>query len=139
MATINITIQSLLKAATFDAYSTSDANTVTQLKNQIAAATGVDVTWFGLVFNDHLLSNTDVLSVVGIVEGSVLRVANQIARLPTKQAKQHAKLELSLLDRTASGNPRSTYDITELPTQYSGDTVVDNPNVGGLQEGRPWN
>ena len=139
MATINITVQSLLNAATFDAYSTSDANTVTQLKNQIAAATGVDVTWFGLVFNDHLLSNTDVLSVVGIVEGSVLRVANQIARLPTKQAKQHAKLELSLLDRTASGNPRSTYDITELPTQYSGDTVVDNPNVGGLQEGRPWN
>jgi len=30
------------------------------------------------------------------------------------------------------------YDITELPTQYSGNTVVDNPNTGGLLPARPW-
>jgi hypothetical protein len=30
------------------------------------------------------------------------------------------------------------YDITELPTKYSGDTVVDSPNTGGLVQGRPW-
>jgi hypothetical protein len=30
------------------------------------------------------------------------------------------------------------YDITQLPTQYSGNNVVDNPNEGGLITGRPW-
>jgi hypothetical protein len=29
-------------------------------------------------------------------------------------------------------------DITELPTVYSGNTVVDNANTGGLVQGRPW-
>jgi len=33
---------------------------------------------------------------------------------------------------------RNIYDITQLPTQYSGNTLVDNPNAGGLIEGRPW-
>ena len=64
---------------------------------------------------------------------------NGISTLSTKEAKQKAKLDLAAIDREADGNPRSTYDITELPTQYSGDNLVDNPNVGGLQTGRPWN
>jgi hypothetical protein len=29
-------------------------------------------------------------------------------------------------------------DISELPTKYSGNTVVDNINQGGLVQGRPW-
>lgn len=33
---------------------------------------------------------------------------------------------------------RNNYDITELPTQYSGNDIVNNPNVGGLIAGRPW-
>jgi hypothetical protein len=33
---------------------------------------------------------------------------------------------------------RNVYDITQLPTQYSGNIVVDNPNAGGLVTGRPW-
>lgn len=41
---------------------------------------------------------------------------------------------------TTAGSYRihNTYDITELPTQYSDNTIVDNPNPGGLQQGRPW-
>ena len=41
---------------------------------------------------------------------------------------------------TAAGFYRTlnTYDITLLPTQYAGNTLVDNPNVGGLVNGRPW-
>lgn len=65
--------------------------------------------------------------------------ANGISTLATKELKQIAKLDLAATDRTADGNPRDTYDITELPTQYSGNTIVDNPNVGGLIHGRPWN
>ncbi len=64
--------------------------------------------------------------------------ANGISTLATKELKQKAKLDQAAIDRAAVGNPRATYDITQLPTQYSGDTVVDNPNVGGLVTGRPW-
>ena len=64
--------------------------------------------------------------------------ANGIAWLPTKEERQKAKLALAAQDRAADGNPRATYDITQLPTQYVGDDILDNPNDGGLIEGRPW-
>jgi hypothetical protein len=63
---------------------------------------------------------------------------NGISTLPTKEARQKAKLALAAVNRAAHGNPRSNYDITQLPTQYSGNTIVDNPNAGGLITGRPW-
>jgi len=63
---------------------------------------------------------------------------NGISTLTTKEAKQKAKLDLSATKRSTDGNPRAYYDITQLPTQYSGDDVVDNPNPDGLLEGRPW-
>lgn len=64
--------------------------------------------------------------------------ANGISTLSTKEARQVAKLDLAEAKREADGNPRTTYDITQLPTQYSGNDVVDNSNAGGLVEGRPW-
>ena len=64
--------------------------------------------------------------------------ANGISELPTKEERQKAKLDLAASKRAADGNTRSTYDITQLPTQYSGDDIIDNPNVGGLVQGRPW-
>lgn len=71
--------------------------------------------------------------------------ANGISTLSNKQLKQVAKLNLAQTDRQAGGNVlapayrvRNTYDITQLPTQYSGNVVVDNPNAGGLINGRPW-
>lgn len=64
--------------------------------------------------------------------------ANGIAHLPTKELRQKAKLDLAAAKRAADGYPRATYDITQLPTQYNDDTVIDNPNTGGLQLGRPW-
>lgn len=64
--------------------------------------------------------------------------ANGIAHLPTRELRQKAKLDLAAQDRAARNNPRSTYDITQLPTQYNDNAVVDNPNVGGLVVGRPW-
>lgn len=64
--------------------------------------------------------------------------ANGISTLATKELRQQAKLDLAAADRLAVGNPRDTYDITQLPTQYSGNDVVDNPNPDGLIVGRPW-
>lgn len=64
--------------------------------------------------------------------------ANGISTLATKELKQKAKLDLAAIDRAAVGNPRSTYDISQLPTQYNNNSIIDNPNTGGLTLGRPW-
>lgn len=63
---------------------------------------------------------------------------NGISSLATKELRQKAKLDLAASDRLADGNPRATYDITQLPTQYAGNAVMDNANTGGLIVGRPW-
>lgn len=63
--------------------------------------------------------------------------ANGISTLATKQARQEAKLALAAAKRAADGR-RATLDITQLPTVYSGNTVVNNPNPDGLIKGRPW-
>ena len=64
--------------------------------------------------------------------------ANGISDLPTKEDRQRAKLDLAASDRARVGNPRSVYVLEQLPTQYSDNDVVDNDNIGGLVEGRPW-
>ena len=82
--------------------------------------------------------------------------ANSISSLSTKQAKQDAKLEIAKLKRkgyllnadgTIVSGPditkpfyraRNDFDITELPTQYNDNDIVDNPNPDGLILGRPW-
>ena len=63
---------------------------------------------------------------------------NGISTLSTKELRQIAKLDLASADRLAVSNPRAYYDITQLPTQYSDNDIVDNPNPDGLIEGRPW-
>jgi hypothetical protein len=82
--------------------------------------------------------------------------ANGISTLSTKAERQSAKLEIAQLKRrgytlnddgsVASGPDTSavfyrvnnTYDLNLLPTQYSGDAIVDNANTDGLLDGRPW-
>jgi len=137
MANITITVQSLLNTAVYDSYTIADTSTVNQLKTAVQSATSVDPAWFDVVLNESILTGTSTLASLGIVTGTVLRTHNKISRLADRETRQKAKLDLAALDRAASSRP-STYDITELPTQYSGDTVVDNPNSGGLLLGRPW-
>ena len=82
--------------------------------------------------------------------------ANGISTLSTKALKQVAKLNIAQAKRqgktvatngTISGSVdstknyyrvRNTYDITQLPTQYTGNAVTDNANASGLIVGRPW-
>jgi hypothetical protein len=63
---------------------------------------------------------------------------NGIAHLPTREERQAAKLALAAAKRATDGNARATLDLTLLPTQFDGDDTIDNPNIGGLVEGRPW-
>lgn len=66
--------------------------------------------------------------------------ANGISTLATKQARQEAKLALAASKRATNPAryPNATPDANLLPTKYSGNEVVNNPNTGGLQPGRPW-
>ena len=138
MANITITVQSLLNAAQYDSYTIDNGQTINQLKTVIQTATGVETLWYDIVKNEEILSGTSTLSSLGIVNGTQLRTHNKISRLATLELRQKSKLDLAALDRENVSNPRSTYDITELPTQYIDDTVYDNPNTSGLTEGRPW-
>lgn len=81
---------------------------------------------------------------------------NGISDLATKQLKQQAKLAIAEAKRqgkvvaddgTVTGTVDSTksyyrtynvLDIDLLPTKYTDNTVTDNPNTGGLVQGRPW-
>ncbi len=62
---------------------------------------------------------------------------NGISTLATKQARQNAKLAAAATKRAASGR-RSTLNTGQLPTVYSGNSISDNANAGGLVTGRPW-
>jgi hypothetical protein len=64
--------------------------------------------------------------------------ANGISELATKELRQKAKLDLAASQRAADGNARATYDLTLLPTQFNDNGIIDNPNAGGLVQGRPW-
>lgn len=138
MATITISVQSLLNAAQFDSYTVSDGITVATLKNTINAATGTNSVWYNLNFNEEVLANGNTLASYGIVSGSILGSGNLIGRLPTLQDRQLAKLDLAELNRTQEGNPWNVYDITELPSKYIGNISTPNPHPSGLIEGRPW-
>jgi hypothetical protein len=81
---------------------------------------------------------------------------NGISALSTKSLKQVGKLNIAQAKRqgktvaddgTISGSVDSTknyyrynntYNLDDLPTQYSGNEVIDNANVGGLKQARPW-
>jgi len=138
MANITITVQSLLNTAVYDSYTIDNGQTVNQLKTAINTAQGFNSTWYDIVQNGHVVLGTATLTSLGITTGTVLRTHNKIARLATRQLRQEAKLALATLDRIASGETRTTLTIDDLPTKYSGDTIVDNANTGGLVVGRPW-
>ena len=137
MATINITIQSLLNSTVYDLQTVDTAGTVGDLKTAMETNFSYSATWFDLVFNDEILDTAQTIGSYGIVEGSALRTHNKISDLATRQLRQEAKLALATLDR-AESNKRYILTIDDLPTKYSGDTIVDNPNTGGLVLGRPW-
>jgi len=64
--------------------------------------------------------------------------ANGIAHLATRELRQKAKLDLAATNRATDGEPRATYDLTQLPTQFNNNDTINNPNPTGLILGRPW-
>lgn len=138
MASITITVQSLLNAGQFDEYTVDDGITVATLKSTIDSATGVDSAWYNVNFNEEVLADADTLASYGIINGSVLGTGNIIANLLTLQDRQLAKLDLAQLNRIAENDPYPNYDINLLPSQYIGNVSTPNSHPDGLIEGRPW-
>jgi hypothetical protein len=111
--------------------------TIDQLITAIAADEGLATEYYivsslydpsksSLTFGD----SSTTLTQLGLVDGStVLCTTNQTG---SKQQRQIQKLDLAAAKRNEE------YDINRLPTKYSGNTVVDNANIGGLIEARPW-
>jgi hypothetical protein len=79
--------------------------------------------------------SSTTLTQLGLVDGgTVLCTTNQTG---SREERQIQKLEIAAVKRAATSRT-SSYNRDNLPTKYSGNTVIDNANVGGLQEGRPW-
>lgn len=144
MATINITIQSLLNSAVYDLQTVDTAGTVGDLKTAMETNFSYSAAWFELVFNNTVLDTAQTIGSYGIVDGSVLRIQNNIANLATKPARQIAKLDLAQLRRQAGGVTTATfyrshnvYDIDLLADKYTSNTTTIM-TTSTLVEARPW-
>ena len=122
-----------------------DNDTVDDLITAMAADEGLPTEYYSVSilqapeYNDTIYGDSTTTlggSGLGLSDGdTVLCTPRQDG---TKEYRQIQKLEIAAVARAADGNARSTYTITDLPTKYSGNAVTDNPNVGGLVDGRPW-
>lgn len=117
--------------------------TIDQLITAIASDESLPTDYYKIsVLNNPNINDTvygdssSTLTSMGIVDGdTILCTPNQVG---TKEDRQIQKLEIAAKARTVDSNTRDTYTLTDLPTKYTGNTVTDNPNVGGLVAGRPW-
>ena len=119
--------------------------TIDQLIAAIATDEGLPTDYYKIsvlrnpAFNDTTYGDSSsTLTVIGIVDGdTILCTPNQTG---TKQDRQVQKLEIASKARSADNNANFIYDITQLPNPYNGNTVDpdENPNTGGLVQGRPW-
>lgn len=90
-------------------------------------------------------TNTTQWTIKPATSGLADKEARQIAKLDIAKAKREGRVVADngsisgAVDATKNYyRGRNQYDITQLPTQYSGGNLTDNPNTGGLVEGRPW-
>lgn len=116
--------------------------TVDQLITAIAADEGLSTEYYTLSrLTDPSKSSipygdsSTTLAQMGIVDNdTILCTTNQYGN---KQERQIEKLNIAAVKRANTGRT-STLTIDNLPTKYTGNSVTDNPNAGGLVDGRPW-
>jgi hypothetical protein len=135
---MQIFVQSFLNAGTTLTLEVEPSDSIESVRAKIQDAEDVSPTIMELYFEGTLLEDGRTLSDYNVQSNSFIQSSNNISTLATKELRQKAKLELAAAKRSADGNPRATYDITQLPTQYDDNSIIDNPNTGGLVEGRPW-
>lgn len=128
--------------------------TIDDLITAIAADEGLPTDYYQLslenlpsVNNRVYGDSTTKLDTIGFTDGC--RVICTPDQSGSRERRQIQKLEIAQLKRRGTPGddssvtvgyyrPNNTYDRNKLPTKYSVNTLVDNPNVGGLQPKRPW-
>lgn len=141
---MTIQVQSFLNSATKLSTTATTATTVAQLKTLVNVLEGVSTSIMEFYIVNPSTTSTALVSGTlgsyGITTATTIYSSNTISSTSTtKQVRQIAKLELAQLRRQAGGDTtatfyrtNNTYDITQLPTQYDGNDIVDNPNLGEL-------
>jgi Ubiquitin family len=131
-------VQSYLQSAITVNLTVNSTDTISSVKQKMFTAEGFSPAYMEMYYNGTLLANASTLASYGISSNDrYIKTSNNIATLETRQQRQVAKLQLAELQRTAWSRPH-VLTINDLPTKYSGNTVVDNANAGGLIVGRPW-
>lgn len=116
--------------------------TVDQLIAAIAADEGLPTEYYNISLSTDPSKSSlaygdssTLINTIGYTDGcTVICTTNQRG---SREERQIQKLEIAAVKRAATSRT-STYNRDDLPTKYSGNTVINNANVGGLQEGRPW-
>lgn len=83
------------------------------------------------------------------ISHQLLKRDRQDDKLSIAEAKRQGKTVANNGTISGSSDPSKPYyrtlntlDVTLLPTRYHAtnntDALVNNPNIGGLQDGRPW-
>lgn len=131
-------VQSYLQSAITVNLTVNSTDTISSVKQKMYTAEGFSPAYMEMYYNGTLLANANTLASYGISSNDkYIKTSNNIATLATREQRQTAKLALATLQRTEWGRS-DTLTLNDLPTKYSGNTVVDNANAGGLVVGRPW-
>ena len=126
-----------------------DGQTFAQLRTAIISDEGLTASYYGLVsitkngiFRDSTADASVTLATRGIEAGDIFTVATARPQA-SKQVQQEMTLDIAQLKKRAGGDATkpyyrslNTYNVNNLPSKYSGNTVVDN--AAALAAGRPW-
>lgn len=140
MAVITVAVQSFLNSANTLSINIDNALTIADLKTAVNVAESTPTAIMDLFFNNSKLSDATVISAAGIIANSYIKSSNNLTEegLWTKQERQDYKLQLAALRRAEVGNPRSTYDINQLPNPYNNNDIAPDDGASTLVLGRPW-
>jgi hypothetical protein len=110
-----------------------NGQTMAQLLTAIASDEGLTASYYNIsLYRDPSITEatSGTLASKSIITGdTIICTPDQSGNLEERQIQ---KLDIAATKRSEA------YDINKLPTKYSGNSVVDNANTGGLQERRPW-
>ena len=148
MANITLTYWGLTGVK--DTVTVDDAVLVDGLITAIATDEGLDTNYYVISKLDdpskssyYYSDSSTTIDTIGIIASSViLCTPNQTGN---KEQRQIQKLDIAQIKRQAGADTSkiyyrsgNVYDLTALPTKYTGNAVTDNANSGGLIVGRPW-
>ena len=141
---MDIQVQSFLNSATKLTISVTTATTFNQLKTLVWAAEGTTSTIMQFYVDNVEVDTSSTVGLYNLTTGSYVGSSNTIAALPTKSARQIAKLELAQLRRQADSNTGTSYyreynvyDVDLLADKYTSNTSTVG-TTSTLVVHRPW-